>query len=326
MKATARDLAGRLAGTYRSRAGRLLMGAAGIAMAAVFGTLAVRHLTHTAWPLTTGNPRVLAGAGLLLLLACGLKAYGWRRLFAASERPQPLALAAANGGASVLGVALPGRFDDAVRVAIVRRYGRCPACVRTLCLSLFMLGLVDAAAMAPLASAAAALPSVSFGLRAGLGLVAAAGVAAAVLILFLPRLARSERALRFRVGRWVGPRTTSPGRAAQAWSLVTLCWLVRVAALLLMLGTLGVGFSLPRALLFLCAGAAAAALPLGPAGAATQAGAGAAVLVASGVSTSQAVTVAVGVQLLAVLSGAAILVAAGVWRTGVRVATAVGTA
>jgi hypothetical protein len=156
--------------------------------------------------------------------------------------------------------------------------------------------------------------------------VAAAGVAAAALILFLPRLARSDRALRFRVGRWVGPRTTSPRRAAQAWGLVSMCWLVRVAALLLMLGTLGVGFSLPRALLFLCAGAAAAALPLGPAGAATQAGAGAAVLVASGVSASQAVSVAVGVQLLAVLSGAAIVVAAGVWRTGVRVAAAVGTA
>lgn len=54
------------------------------------------------------------------------------------------------------GLALPGRFDDAVRIAIVRRYPGCPADVRALCLPLVMLGLIDSAALAPLASVAAA--------------------------------------------------------------------------------------------------------------------------------------------------------------------------
>ena len=67
------------------------------------------------------------------------------------ERPKALALAAGNGGAALIGLVLPGRFDDAMRVAVVRRYPPCPAGVRALCLSLVMLGLIDSAALAPLA-------------------------------------------------------------------------------------------------------------------------------------------------------------------------------
>jgi hypothetical protein len=86
----------------------------------------------------------------------------------------------------------------------------------------------------------------------------------------------------------------------------------------LLLGTLGLGFSFPLALLFLCAGAAAAALPIGPAGAATQVGASGAALIASGVGASQALDVALAVGVLGVLSGAVILLFAVVWRTGLR--------
>ena len=72
------------------------------------------------------------------------------------------------------------------------------------------------------------------------------------------------------------------------------------------------------ALLFLCAGAAAAALPIGPAGTATQVGASGAALIASGVGASQPPEVALSVGILGVLSGAAILLFAIVWRTGLR--------
>jgi uncharacterized membrane protein YbhN (UPF0104 family) len=154
--------------------------------------------------------------------------------------------------------------------------------------------------------------------RIGLALVAVAGVAAAVLILALPRLAASRRAQRFRLGRWLSPRTTLRRGASQAWALVSGCWLVRAFALFLLLGTLGVGFSFPLALLFLCAGAAAAALPIGPAGTATQVGAGAAALIASGVGASQALGVAVSIGALGVFSGAAILLFAAAWRTALR--------
>jgi hypothetical protein len=280
--------------------------------------VAVRHYAVTGWPLSNGRPGLLVGAGLLLLVAYALKAYGWRRLFAADERPRPLALAAAAGGASVTGVALPGRFDDAVRIAIVRRFPRCPASVRSLCLSLFMLGLIDTVALAPFAAAAAFLPGQAMSVRAGLALIAGAGIGAAALVLTMPQIAASDRLARFRLARWLSPRTTPWRCASGAWALVSACWIVRTAALFLLLGAFGIGLSLPLALFFLCAGAAAAALPVGPAGAATQIGAGAAVLVAAGVGVSQAVAFAVAVQALVVLAGGAILLFATAWHTGRR--------
>ena len=208
-----------------------------------------------------------------------------------------------------------------MRVAVVRHKRPSPAGVRTLCLSLVMLGLIDSAALAPLAFVGAAFPGAGIGVRTGLVVVAFAGIAAAALILALPRLAASRRALRFRLGRWLSPRTTSLQAASQAWALVSACWLVRAVALFLLLGTLGIGYSFPLALLFLCAGAAAAALPIGPAGAATQIGAGAASLIASGVGASKALAVAVSVGALGVISGTAILLFAVAWRTGMSLVT-----
>jgi len=306
----------------RSRRGRWALAAGSGALVVVLALLAARHFATTSWPLASGDPGLLAAAGLLLLLAQALKAYGWGRLFTSHERPKALALAAGNGGAALIGVVLPGRFDDAMRVAVVRRYPGCPAGVRALCLSLVMLGLIDSVALAPLALAAAVFPGAGAAMRAALAVVAAAGIAAAAVILALPRLAASRRALRFRLGRWVSPRTTSRRAASQAWALVSACWLVRAVALFLLLGTLGVGYSFPLALVFLCAGAAAAALPIGPAGAATQVGVGGAALVASGVGTSQALGVAVSVGALGVFSGGAIFFFAVAWRTGLSLAAA----
>lgn len=290
------------------------------ALAIGLSFLAVRHFAVTGWPLAHGRPVLLVGAGLLFLVAYAFKAYGWRRLFAVDERPAPLALAAANGGASVTGVALPGRFDDVVRIAIVRRYPGCPAGVRSLCLSLFMLGLIDSIALAPLAAAAAVFPGHSNSMRAGLALIAGIGVGAAAVVVTLPRIAASKRLCRFRLACWLRPRTTSLRGASQAWALVSACWVVRAVALFILLGAFGIGPSFPLALLFLCAGAAASALPVGPAGAAMQVGAGAAVLVASGVAVSQAIAFALAVQAMGVLAGGAILLTATVWRVGVRLA------
>jgi hypothetical protein len=311
-----RLLVGALVRLRRSRRGRWAVGVGYGAVAIALALLAARHFATTSWPLSSGDPGVLVAAALLLLLAQALKAFGWVRLFRSDERPSPLALAAGNGGAALLGVVLPGRFDDAMRIAVVRRYPGCPAGVRALALSLVMLGLIDSAALAPLAFVGAAFPDAGIGVRAGLAVVAVGGVAAAAVIVALPRLAASRRALRFRLGRWLSPRTTSLQRASEAWALVSACWLVRAVAVFLLLGTLGIGFSLPLALLFLCAGAAAAALPIGPAGAATQVGAGAAALIASGSGASQALAVAVSVAALGVLTGAAIFLFAFAWRTG----------
>lgn len=311
-----RLLVGALVRLRRSRRGRWAIGVSYGVLAAALAGLAARHFATGSWPLSSGNPGLLVAAGLLLLVAQALKAVGWARLFEREERPTPLALAAGNGGAALVGVVLPGRFDDAARIAVVRRYPRCPAGVRALALSLVMLGLIDSAALAPLAFVGAVLPGADTGARAGLAVVTAGGIAAAAVVVALPRLAASRRALRFRVGRWVNPRTTSLRRATEAWALVSACWLVRAVACFLLLGTLGLGYSFPLALLFLCAGAAGAALPIGPAGAATQIAAGAAALIASGAGASPALAAAISVGALGVLTGAATLLAAIAWPTG----------
>jgi uncharacterized membrane protein YbhN (UPF0104 family) len=299
-----------------SRRTRWGLGVGSAVVMLVLAFLAVRHFATTSWPLSRGQPGLLAAAGLLLLLAQALKAFGWARLFTNRERPSPLALVAGNGGAALIGVILPGRFDDAMRIAVVRRYPGCPAGLRAISLSLVMLGLIDSAALAPLAAVAAVFPGAGIATRAALAVVTAAGIAAAAVIVALPRLAGRKRALRFRLGRWLSPRTTSLHRATQAWAFVFGCWLVRGVACFILLGTLGLSYSFPLALLFLCAGAAAAALPIGPAGAATQAGAGTAALAAAGVGTSQALAASVSVGALGVLSGAAVLLFAVAWRTG----------
>jgi hypothetical protein len=78
-------------------------------------------------------------------------------------------------------------------------------------------------------------------------------------------------------------------------------------------GTLGAGFSITLAMVFLCASAVMGALPI-----ATQAGAGAAGLVASGAGASQAIEVAVAGQTLGALAGLAILVFCLVRRVRTR--------
>jgi hypothetical protein len=220
-----------------------------------------------------------------------------------------------------MGVALPGRFDEAARVAIVRRSPGCPATVPTICLSLFTLGLIDNIALSPLAVVSASFPGLSVGVRAGFTVVAAGGLCAAVLVLTLPRLTRTTRLLRFRLVRWLGPRATCARDASHAWGLVTASWLIRALALFLLLHTLGVATSLPLAIMFLCAGAAS----IGPAGAATQVTAGAALLVVAGEHVSSAVGFALAAQALFVLAGGAVFLGAVAWHSalGLRATLAV---
>ena len=299
-----------------STRGRRIFNATSALVALAVTALAARRFSSTGWPLENADSLLVATSGIFFLLAYGLKAFGWHRLFAPAERPETMALAAAGGAATVSGAALPGRLDDMVRVAVVRRYPGCPCGVGPLCLSLFMLGLVDAAALMPLSAAAAATSQGSAAVRAALAVVAAAGIGAAVIIAVLPRLVASGRLIRFRIAGWVGQRTTSPRDAWQAWLLVLGSWVARALALFFLLAALGVGISLPLAIAFLCAAAASAALPVAPAGAVTQAGAGAAILVASGVGVDTAIAFAVSAQALVILAGAAVVLFATLWQGG----------
>lgn len=307
----------------RSPKGRLALNVGAGVFAVSVSVLAARHFAGVGWPFSGADPRLVVAASGLFLLAYAFKAYGWHRLFAPHERPRPLTLAASCGAASVTGAALPGRFDDVVRVAVVRRATGGRAGVGPVCLSLFMLGLVDTAALMPLASTAAATSETSTAVRVALGVVAGAGIGAAAVIALLPRFVASGRLLRFRVSRWLGERVVSPQDAWRAGILVLASWITRALGLFLLLHALGVTLSLPLAIAFLCAGAASGALPIAPAGAATQVGAGAAILIASGVGTAQAVSFAVGAQALVILMGAVVLAFAALWHGGRRLALAV---
>ena len=302
----------------RSRRGRLAVSLGLAVSTTAILAVAGHSLLDSGWPLGGANAGVVTIAGLLFVLAYGFKAFGWHRLFRPTERPGPLALAAAGGGASIMGVALPGRFDEVVRITIVRRYPGCPIGVRGICLSLVTLGLIDAVALSPFATAAAAFPGNPPAVRAGFAVLAFGGVGAAIAVLALPGLAGRARLARFRIVQWIAPRATPWRRATSASGLVLASWLIRAFAIFLLLGTFGIALSFPLAIMFICAGAASAAFPLGPAGAATQITAGTTLLVVSGIEASQALGFALAAQALLILSGAAIFFAALAWRACVR--------
>jgi len=134
----------------------------------------------------------------------------------------------------------------------------------------------------------------------------------------LPRIARHRRVAKYRASGWVGEHCAPPREAGAAWLAITASWCARGLALFVLLHALGLGGSFALALAVLCGSAASAALPIAPAGAATQAGAGAAVLVAAGVGVEEAIAFAVAAQALVVFAGAAMVLAMGTERAGAR--------
>ena len=308
----------RLAGSRRVR---IAFNAVFVSGALAAAALTMLHFVDSGWPLANANPLLVVAAGILFLFAYAFKAWGWQRLFHESERPEALTLAAAGGAASVGGVALPGRFDEAIRIAVVRRLpGKKTAGLGAICLTLIVVGLLDSAALAPMASIAAAA-SHSGGVQAGFALVAAAGVAAAALVLCLPQIARLKFVSRWKVGRWLQEHTACRRSASQAWLLISVSWAFRGLAVFVLLNALAVGGSFTMALAFLCASAASAALPIAPAGAATQAGAGAAILIVGGIPKGEALAFAVAAQGLVILVGALVVAIAGIWALVGRIRT-----
>ena len=294
----------------------LLNGGFGLILLGV-AILSVRHFVGGGWPLHHADPVLVSGSALLFLAAYAFKAWGWQRLFHVHERPPAGALAFAGGAACVGGIALPGRVDDALRIAVVRRFPGTKTGLGTLGLSLIMLGMLDNAALTPMASVAAAGSS-HWTTRAGFAVVAAAGVAAAAVVAFLPQLARRSFVTRWRVGRWLAEHTHCTKEAWAAWLLISVSWSLRGLAVFLLLNALSMPGSFVLALAFLVASAASAALPIAPAGAATQAGAGAAILALSGVGTAHAVAFSIAAQALVIVTGAAVILLVAAWQVSLR--------
>ncbi|MFL5953063.1 MAG: lysylphosphatidylglycerol synthase domain-containing protein [Gaiellaceae bacterium] len=285
-----------------------------VLLAAGVAALVARHFRHAGWPLHHANFWLVALASLVMLAAYVIKAWGWQRLFKQEQRPAVLTLAAAGGAASVGGIALPGRCDEVIRVAVVRRCRRRRASFGAVALSIFLLGLLDSAALTPLASVAIAVAHVDGWLHAGLIVVAVAGVLSAAFVIALPRLARLDVSARFRLGRWVGENSTPPREAAWAWGAVAVSWTLRALAVFVLLAALGLGTDFALALAFVCAASASAVLPVAPAGAAMQAGAGAAILVASGIHAEEAVAFGIAAQAMLMGTGAVFVAALGAWH------------
>ena len=295
----------------------LLNGGLGLGLLAV-SLFSLRHFANMGWPLHHADPWLVVASALLFLVAYPFKAWGWQRLFAKHDRPAAQALAFAGGAACVGGVALPGRIDDAVRMAVVKRYPGTRTGLGTLGLSLIVLGMLDNAALTPLATVAAA-DAQSWTVRAGFAVLAAAGVAAAAVVATLPKLARWRRVAHLRPARWLAAQSHLPKETVAAWLLISVSWMLRATAVFLLLNALSLRNSFPLALAFLCASAASAALPIAPAGAATQAGAGAAILIASGVPAGDALAFSVAAQALVVVTGAAVILLIAAWRFALHV-------
>src|SRR5437868_1440081 len=83
---------------------------------------------------------------------------------------------------------------------------------------LFVVGLLDSAALTPAASVAAAAAERG-SVRIGFALVAAAGLAAALVVFSLPRLARHGWIARFKLGQWLQQHCACRRSAWHAWML-----------------------------------------------------------------------------------------------------------
>ena len=282
----------------------------------------VRHYAAHGWPLSGANSWLVAVAGVLFLVAFALKGAGWRRLLKRGERPGSHALAAANAAASVTGVALPGRLDDVVRIAVARRFSS-RAGLGALCLSLVVVGSdrqrCAHAARVGRRRARRRLSRPACRPRRHRRCGRARGRARAGAAAPLEERARDELPPRPLARH---PHDLAPGqhsRLGDRFSVVGRpgARVVRPARGARASGTRSRSpcSSSPRR-------RAQPSFPLGPAGAATQVGAGAAVLAAAGVPVSQAIAFGLAAQALIVLAGAAVVVLAGAWEARLRLVAA----
>jgi uncharacterized membrane protein YbhN (UPF0104 family) len=309
---------GRLLGSRRTR---IATGVGFCVLAIASCVLLGRRLTSTSWPLQHADMVLVASASVAYLASFVLRALGWRRLFPHAERPDRSRCLAACGAAAASGAVLPFRLDYLVKISILRRLGGVKLGLGAIGLSIVSLGLIDAVAMLPLASAAIATSGSVF--RAPLVVVilfciGCLGIlAAGPRLIQLPIVRRSDR-MKAICGRLADSADVSRSTFAAAAFLMG-CWTSRALGSTLLLAALGVGFSPTLALVVLCMAAAASLLPITAGGAAVGIGATAAVLLSLGVSRSEAINFSLASGLL--LTSAA-LVAAAVGISGSLLMTA----
>jgi uncharacterized membrane protein YbhN (UPF0104 family) len=165
----------------------------------------------------------------------------------------------------------------------------------------------------------AAADADSWSVRLGFAVVAIGGVLAATVVAMVPKFSGMRRVMKYRIGRWLSEHSQCRKESVAALALISVSWALRGTAVFLLLNALSVHGSFILALGFVCASAASAALPIGPAGAAMQAGAGATLLALNGVPKAEAIAFSVAAQALVVVTGAAVILLIAAWQIVLRV-------
>ena len=275
----------------RSRV-RLIAGFAFVAITLAACALLGKRFTHTSWPLQRAHMDLVGGAVACYFLSYIFRALGWQKLFPATARPDRARCLAACGAAAASGVVLPFRLDYLVKIGTLTRMRGVKLGLEAIALSIISLGLVDAVAFLPLSISATAASSSSF--RWPLLLVVLFGIGSCGILVAGQHLVRipfiANRARLKTLARRAAdhPRSTTR-EAVIAWFFLLGCWTSRALGSTLLLAALGVGFSPTLALVVLCLSAAASLIPIASGGAVANVGATAAVLLALGVHSEQAI-------------------------------------
>jgi len=306
----------------RSRV-RLIAGFAFVAITLAACALLGKRFTHTSWPLQRAHMDLVGGAVACYFLSYIFRALGWQKLFPATARPDRARCLAACGAAAASGVVLPFRLDYLVKIGTLTRMRGVKLGLEAIALSIISLGLVDAVAFLPLSISATAASSSSF--RWPLLLVVLFGIGSCGILVAGQHLVRipfiANRARLKTLARRAAdhPRSTTR-EAVIAWFFLLGCWTSRALGSTLLLAALGVGFSPTLALVVLCLSAAASLIPIASGGAVANVGATAAVLLALGVHSEQAINfgLASGILLCGTAAAAAIVGLATSLATGLR--------
>jgi hypothetical protein len=249
--------------------------------------VAAQRLTGASWPLEGANLTLVGAAAAAYLVGFGLRAFGWRRLFPAEQRPGPARCLAACGASAASGTVLPFRLDYVVKIATLRRLRGVPVGLDTVALSIVALGLVDAVAILPLALAAL---TGSHGVFVWpLLLVVLVCTGAGIILLAGRRLLDAPLVRRWAWTQTVCSRVGADRSTLVAGIFVCGCWTARAVGSTFLLAALGTGFDPRLALVVLCLAAAAAAVPITAGGAVAGMGASAAILVTLDVPKNVAV-------------------------------------
>jgi len=287
---------------------RRLLSIIGGFLAAGLGYYVLARLSRQPWPLAHADWGLLAAASAILVGGLILRFLGWQRLFARGERPS-LPISFAVGACAAIGSpALPMKLDYVLKVWLCRRLSRGQVGVEAGVVSLFALGMVDAAVLSIPAAVAAGFISTP-AIRYPLVAVAVAGIGFAILYLAAAKLhaltAVQARPRLARISGRFSRRVALLRDNLAAYGLLSASLWARTGGLILLLMALGIHASFLIAVVYVCLTAGSALVPVPS----FTVGAGTVALAGLGIGIAKAATFGLAVSLLGVIAACALLAA-----------------